>query len=411
MDERHLRAERRPRLGHLDADHAATEDGEPCGSARRGCRLDVRPGPRFGQTGNRRHQRRRPGGDHDCAPRDERRRRRRALAATPSSRPRPRTISTPRCSSHGTCPESSRCAITSSRRVSTAVQVQIPDRHTRHPSCLVGQLDRSQQRLRRHAGVVRALASDQPVLDDRDGQPALAEPARADLTGQLRHRSRPHRTRARSRPHLSSTAQRLTRRTSRRDRYARCGTRSRPRSRSPPGRATRTSEYAVPDGSSAGTPTPSSRAATSRAATMRAVPAQLDTQDGRRRERAAHHERAVAAEVPERVGDQLAAVPLHPAQHVRARADDEIGPRIDDRVRERERVAAVLTEEHLGAGDDVLVRDAFGAGVHRHDDDVGAAASHAPRAAWRRRCRSGSVPTGTARSRAARPGCRGRSGS
>ena len=57
---------------------------------------------------------------------------------------------------------------------------------------------------------------------------------------------------------------------------------------------------------------------------------------------------------------------------MRTRADHEIGPCIDDRVRERERVATILTEEHPVPGDDMLVRDAFGAGVHRHDDDVGA---------------------------------------
>ena len=142
----------------------------------------------------------------------------------------------------------------------------------------------------------------------------------------------------------------------------------------------------------------------------RPVTAQLDTEDRGRGERPTEHECAVATEIPERVRDQPAAVPLDPAQHVRARADDEIGARIDDGVRERERVAAVLAEEHLGARCHVLVRDAFGAGVHRHDDDVGLLSSHARRGAWRRRCRSGSAPTGTARSRSRRPGSRAPSG-
>ena len=52
------------------------------------------------------------------------------------------------------------------------------------------------------------------------------------------------------------------------------------------------------------------------------------------RERAAHREDLVAGEVPERVRDQAAVVPLHPAQHVRAAADDEVGARLDHRVRE-----------------------------------------------------------------------------
>ena len=40
-----------------------------------------------------------------------------------------------------------------------------------------------QQRLRGHAGVVGAFAADQVLLDDRDAQPAVGQPARADLAG------------------------------------------------------------------------------------------------------------------------------------------------------------------------------------------------------------------------------------
>ena len=40
-------------------------------------------------------------------------------------------------------------------------------------------------------------------------------------------------------------------------------------------------------------------------------------------------------------------------------------------MRERDRVAAVLAEEALRAGSDVLVVGALGARVHRHDDEVG----------------------------------------
>src|SRR3954447_13938133 len=48
-------------------------------------------------------------------------------------------------------------------------------------------------------------------------------------------------------------------------------------------------------------------------------------------------ERVVADEVPERVGDQPAAVPLHSAQYVRSAADDDVGAGVDHGVRERDR--------------------------------------------------------------------------
>ena len=81
-------------------------------------------------------------------------------------------------------------------------------------------------------------------------------------------------------------------------------------------------------------------------------------------------ERVVPDKVAHRVGDQPAAVPLHPAQDVRAAARDEIGARAHDRVREGDRVPAVLAEEPLRPRPDVLVVGALGAGVHRHDHDV-----------------------------------------
>ena len=50
-----------------------------------------------------------------------------------------------------------------------------------HTARLGQQLAGAQQRLRRHAGVVGALAADQVALDDRDREPAVGQPARADL--------------------------------------------------------------------------------------------------------------------------------------------------------------------------------------------------------------------------------------
>src|SRR6185312_13737488 len=100
-------------------------------------------------------------------------------------------------------------------------------------------------------------------------------------------------------------------------------------------------------------------------------------QDCAGREGAAEGEHVVAREVAERVGDQPALVPLHAAQHVRARADDEVGAGVDDGVREADRVAAVLAEEALGAGPDVLPVTALGTRVHGHDDHVGDAIGRA----------------------------------
>ena len=63
------------------------------------------------------------------------------------------------------------------------VHVQRPDRETRNPFHLVSELDGPEQRLRGHAGVERALSSDEPVLDDRHGEPVLAESSRRHLAG------------------------------------------------------------------------------------------------------------------------------------------------------------------------------------------------------------------------------------
>ena len=99
-------------------------------------------------------------------------------------RPSPRNSSIPRSSSQGSWPESSRSWITSSRRSSAASDVELAGHRlggARHPPHLGEHLGRAQQRLRRHARVVRALAADQVRLDDRHLQAAVGEPPRADL--------------------------------------------------------------------------------------------------------------------------------------------------------------------------------------------------------------------------------------
>ena len=54
------------------------------------------------------------------------------------------------------------------------------------PARLVDGLGGAQQRLRRHAGIERALAADEMRLDDRDAQACLPEPAGAHLAGGTR---------------------------------------------------------------------------------------------------------------------------------------------------------------------------------------------------------------------------------
>ena len=75
--------------------------------------------------------------------------------------------------------------MTSSRRARTASGSRSPvtaSDSARHAPRLVEQLARPQQRLRRHAGVIGALAADQVLLDDRDPEAAVGQAARADLS-------------------------------------------------------------------------------------------------------------------------------------------------------------------------------------------------------------------------------------
>ena len=120
VDERDARPERRPGRRHLDADDAAAQDREPRRHRRGGRRLDVRPRTGLSQPRDRRQRRacfrwRSPppvAAASSSSPTCTRR--------SPARRPRPRTSVTPRSSSHGSWPLSSRFEITSSRRAKTA---------------------------------------------------------------------------------------------------------------------------------------------------------------------------------------------------------------------------------------------------------------------------------------------------
>src|SRR5262249_19198604 len=107
-----------------------------------------------------------------------------------------------------------------------------------------------------------------------------------------------------------------------------------------------------------------------RAAAPRAVALQHGPQDGALARDAGDAERAIAEEVAEAVGDHAAVVPLAAAEDVRPVSHDEVGASTHDGVRERNGVAARLTEERLRPRPYVLTVGALGAGVHGHDDDV-----------------------------------------
>ena len=159
VDERHLRAERRPRLRHLDPDHAAAEDRQPRRHLLRGRRLDVRPRRCVGEA------RAAAGSPPRCPSRSRRRAARRApprptsTRFSPASRPWPRTSVTPRSSSQGTIEESSRSWTTSSRRASTASTSSSPTATPGTRRASAASSPGRQKRLRRHAGEEGALAA------------------------------------------------------------------------------------------------------------------------------------------------------------------------------------------------------------------------------------------------------------
>ena len=106
-----------------------------------------------------------------------------------------------------------------------------------------------------------------------------------------------------------------------------------PTSRNRRARAARRAARSAFDGSSAAAPCRRAAARpTSRPRSRRRRAA--DPQDRAERERAARAEVLVAGEVARRVGDQAAVVALDAADHVRARADDEVGAGVDHGVRE-----------------------------------------------------------------------------
>ena len=98
---------------------------------------------------------------------------------------------------------------------------------------------------------------------------------------------------------------------------------------------------------------------------------QLDVEDHAHGEVADGGEVSVVGEVAEAVGDEVALVKLHSAQHVRAARDHEAGAGVDGHVGESLRVAPVLAEEILLLTGHVVGVGTFGADVHVDDHDRG----------------------------------------
>ena len=175
LDDRHLRAHAGEELRELGADRAAAHDDEAPRNLVRARRLAVRPvldrvepldrrdrGPRAGRE-------RRAG--RTAAPRRRPRRR-------PAARRGPRRARAGSSTPGGSGAGRSRPSRSSSSRATTRRR-PAPDARRASPgarSSDAAELGRPQHRLRRHAGEVRALAADEPALDERDLR-LVVEPA------------------------------------------------------------------------------------------------------------------------------------------------------------------------------------------------------------------------------------------
>ena len=271
--------------------------------------------------------------------------------------------------------------------------VDRPELETGNAVNLALELDRTEQRLRRHAGVVRALPADEPVLDDRHLEAVLGEPPGRHLAGDAgTDHDNVEFTHC---PPVGCTSPRGTCPVQHRD-VTRGLHRVALRATVPPTRARHASPYErLPFRDSLTArraevllrqrshdpvrafgrverrdPATDEPRRDERAAVETAVATKRHPQDAAERERAAECEDLVAGEVPERVRDQPAPVPLHSPQHVGAVADHDIGTGVDDGVREGDDVAPVLAEVRLGPAPHVCMVGPLCPRVHRHDDDV-----------------------------------------
>ncbi len=79
---------------------------------------------------------------------------------------------------------------------------------------------------------------------------------------------------------------------------------------------------------------------------------------------------AVAGEIPDAVGDEMALVELHAPEHVRTACDHQAGAGVDRHVRERLGITTVLAEVILLVARHVIGIGALRPSVHVYDDDA-----------------------------------------
>ena len=188
LDQRDLRAERRVGLAHLDADDAAAHDDQARRDRLRGRGLAV--GPRLGlaEPVDRRERRRRAAGeDHRRAGLDL------LLADDDAVRPGEPAPAAEEVDVALLEPGQLRAVVEVVDDLVAAGEqrgdVQLARGglgRARDAARLRQRLGRAQERLRRHARPVRALAADLAILDDRHLEPALGEPPRRHLAARAR---------------------------------------------------------------------------------------------------------------------------------------------------------------------------------------------------------------------------------
>ena len=186
LDQGHLRAEGRERLRHLDADRAAPQHEQALGNR-------LRAGRARGSSSSRPSRGRRSAGSAAVEPVAIAT----ALRATSTSSPT-RTRRSP-SSSASTAIELDALLLEPGQLAGVVpvlrdlvaaregrLGVEVARHRLRgaiHPPHLGERLAGPEQRLRGHAGVVRALPADELVLDDRGLEPAVGRPAGAHLAG------------------------------------------------------------------------------------------------------------------------------------------------------------------------------------------------------------------------------------
>ena len=178
VDERHLAAEAAHRLRHLHADGPAAQDQHPARDRLHARRLAVGPDPlELSQARDRRDERVGAAGQHHVVGR--------VAHAVDLDHARPGQPAAATQEGDAVVGQPAllpRVGVVGDHEVAVREHgVDIDLRGRRRLTRLVHGLARPQQRLRRDAREVRALAAHQLALDQRDAQPALGERARAML--------------------------------------------------------------------------------------------------------------------------------------------------------------------------------------------------------------------------------------